>query len=168
GTGGRLPGALARAACQGGGRSVRATRSRSERAGVLMARGRVVIVEDGAIALIERRRNGRTYYVFPGGGAEPGESTREAARREAEEELGLRVEVGELLAEDVFEGESNAFFAARVIGGEFGTGQGTEVAATPDSPSGSYKPVWVPIAELPTLRLLPERVAALLTDRTET
>jgi 8-oxo-dGTP pyrophosphatase MutT (NUDIX family) len=130
-----------------------------------MARGRVVIVEDGAIALIERQRNGRTYYVFPGGGAEPGESTREAARREAEEELGLRVEVGEMLAEDVFEGETNVFFAARVVGGDFGTGDGAELIAKAESPSGSYKPVWVPITEIPTLDLLPERVADLVIDR---
>ncbi|HEY7030326.1 MAG TPA: NUDIX domain-containing protein [Thermomicrobiales bacterium] len=130
-----------------------------------MARGRAVIVEDGAIALIERRRHGRTYYVFPGGGAEPGESLREAARREAEEELGLRVEVGELLAEDVFEGEPNAFFAARVVGGELGTGRGAELAATDDSPSGSYRAVWIPLSQVHSLPLFPAHVAALVAAR---
>jgi 8-oxo-dGTP pyrophosphatase MutT (NUDIX family) len=130
-----------------------------------MARGRVVIVEDRAVALIQRRRDGRTYYVFPGGGAEPGESTRDAARREAEEELGLRVDVGELLAEDVFAGETNAFFSARVVGGDFGTGRGTELAAADDSPSGSYRAVWVPLSEVQRLPVLPECVAALIADR---
>jgi 8-oxo-dGTP diphosphatase len=129
-----------------------------------MARGRVVIVEDGAVALIERRRNGRTYYVFPGGGVEPGETMREAALREAAEELGLVVELGELLAEDVFKGEVNEFYAARVVGGEFGTGDGTELAARADSPSGSYRPVWVPVSALSGISVLPTRVAALVVD----
>jgi hypothetical protein len=119
-----------------------------------MARGRVVIVEDGAIALIERQRNGRIYYVFPGGGAEP-----------AEEELGLRVEVGEVLAEDVFEGETNTFFTARIEGGDFGTGAGAELIPKAESPSGSYKPVLVPVTELATLELLPKRVAKLVRGR---
>jgi 8-oxo-dGTP pyrophosphatase MutT (NUDIX family) len=130
-----------------------------------MARGRAVIIENGAVALIERQRDGRTYYVFPGGGAEPGESTGEAARREAEEELGLKIEIGEMLAEDVFEGELNAFFAARVVGGEFGTGRGRELTSAATSPSGSYAPVWVPLSHLPDIMLLPERLAALIVNR---
>ena len=130
-----------------------------------MARGRAVIVDNGAVALIQRRRDGRTYYVFPGGGAEQGESVEEAARRESEEELGLHVEIGELLAEDVFEGELNSVFAARVVAGEFGAGRGEEMAAAPDSASGSYTPVWVEIADLPTLPVMPRPVAALVATR---
>jgi 8-oxo-dGTP diphosphatase len=130
-----------------------------------MARGRVVIVENGAVALIERRRDGRTYYVFPGGGVEPGETMREAAQREAEEELGLQVEVGQLLAEDVYEGEVNAFFAARIVGGDFGSGRGEELRADAASPSGSYRPIWVATSKLDQLPLLPDRVASLILSR---
>ncbi|MEA2528545.1 MAG: 8-oxo-dGTP diphosphatase [Thermomicrobiales bacterium] len=130
-----------------------------------MARGRVVIIHDGRVALIERQRDGRTYYVIPGGGAEPGESTREAARREAEEELGLTVEIGELLAEDIYQGERNDFFAARMVDGEFGTGAGAELAADATSPSGSYAPVWMPVSQVPDVLLLPARVATLIVSR---
>jgi len=42
-------------------------------------RAAVVILEDGRIALIERARDGRTYFVFPGSGVETGESPEEAA-----------------------------------------------------------------------------------------
>jgi len=127
-----------------------------------MARGRVVVLHEGTVALIERQRDGRTYYVFPGGGAEPGELTRQAARREAEEELGLRVEIEEFLAHDVHEGESNDFFTARIVGGAFGSGHGAEMTAEPTSASGSYAPVWIPISQLAGLSVLPEPVALLI------
>jgi len=58
-----------------------------------MARGAVVIVDDEKVALIERVRGGRTYYLFPGGGTEEGETPEDAARREACEELALSVQL---------------------------------------------------------------------------
>jgi 8-oxo-dGTP diphosphatase len=46
-------------------------------------RASVVIVEGAHVLLIKRNNKGRTYYVFPGGGIEVGESPQEAAVREA-------------------------------------------------------------------------------------
>ncbi len=58
------------------------------------SRARVGIVTDGRVALIKRMRAGRTYYLFPGGGVEEGETPEQAAIREAREELGADVELG--------------------------------------------------------------------------
>ena len=57
---------------------------------MLSVRARVIIIRDDTIALIERYRAGRHYYVFPGGGVEPGETDRQALFRELREEAGLR------------------------------------------------------------------------------
>ena len=58
-----------------------------------------VIEKDGRVLLTRRGPGldsaGR--WEFPGGKLEPGESAAEALRREIEEELGLRIHVGEFL-----------------------------------------------------------------------
>jgi 8-oxo-dGTP diphosphatase len=65
-----------------------------------MGRERVaaILIQGDAIALIERHRMGRHYFVFPGGGVEPGENFVEALVREIDEETGLKVNVQRLIA----------------------------------------------------------------------
>ncbi len=95
------------------------------------ARSRAIILREGPggaeVALVERRRDGRLYYVFPGGGVEPGESPAEAVVREVAEELGLRVAPGRLVAEVAAGDAVQYFFVVSITGGRFGTGHGPEV-----------------------------------------
>jgi 8-oxo-dGTP diphosphatase len=56
---------------------------------------RAVIINNNSIVLNEF--NDGEYYNLPGGGAEPGESIKDAVVREVKEETGLDVKVGELL-----------------------------------------------------------------------
>lgn len=57
------------------------------------------VVQRGRRILLIRRANepGRGLWSIPGGLVEVGETLREAARREVEEETGIKVKIGELL-----------------------------------------------------------------------
>jgi len=109
------------------------------------------LIEDGKVALIERYRDGKHYFVFPGGGADGGETPEQAAVREMEEETGLRVTVKCKLAEIRFGLSTQHYFLVERVGGEFGSGTGEEYTdADPDHPAqGVYIPVWMPLEELP-------------------
>ena len=131
-------------------------------------RARVVLVEDGRVALIERYRAGQLYYLFPGGGVESGETAAAAAIREAWEELGVRVELGEILFDEEFGDVRFVYFAARMVGGEFGTGAWPDHAARSERArelSGTHRPVWLPLAELDGLDVRPRKLVALLRAR---
>lgn len=132
-----------------------------------ISRGAVVIVRDDHVALIERVNDRGVYYIFPGGAIEAGESVAEAAAREAKEELGLDVRVTGLLGVVEFKGREQHYFAADIVGGEFGTGTGEELFLTPDSKQGTYRPVWVPVAELLQRNVRPPVVVDTIIGATE-
>lgn len=79
-------------------------------------RGSVVLIENNRVALIKRTREDAVYYVFPGGGIEEGETPEMGAVREAFEELGVRVQLNELLATVNYNG-TQYFFLADILEG---------------------------------------------------
>ena len=109
------------------------------------------MIEDGKVALIERHRAGRHYYVFPGGGADEDETPEQAAIREMEEETGLRVTIKCKVAEIHFDLSIQHYFLVEKVSGEFGSGTGEEFTdSDPDNPAqGIYIPTWLALAELP-------------------
>lgn len=113
-------------------------------------RAGAVLIEDDKVVLIERYRDGKHYFVFPGGGVDEGETPEQAAVREMEEETGLRVTVQCKLAEIHFGLSTQHYFQVACLGGEFGCGTGEEYTdADPDHPAqGIYIPVWMPLIEL--------------------
>ncbi|AGX04704.1 Phosphohydrolase (MutT/nudix family protein) [Bacillus sp. NRRL B-14911] len=123
--------------------------------------GRAVIVKDGKVALIKRIRESEEYYVFPGGGAEPGELAEEAAAREVLEELGIEVKVGRLLVRHDFDGPQ-FFYFAEMRAGIFGSGTGEEF--DPAKGRGTYEPLWVDIGLLADLPVRPAEVANLVRE----
>ncbi|HFJ9439830.1 MULTISPECIES: NUDIX domain-containing protein [Bacillus] len=117
-------------------------------------RGAAIIVQEGKIALIKRIREGETYYVFPGGGIEEGETAEEATKREAYEELGVHIKVEHLIAKVEYRG-TEYYFNARIIGGVFGSGKAEEFEI---KDRGIYIPLWLPIHELEEVNIKPYEV----------
>lgn len=122
-------------------------------------RAAVILVQDGKIALLERHRPDKDYFVFPGGGVDRGETPQQAAIRETEEELGLQVTILRMVAEVWYNGLPQYYFLAEITGGVFGTGQGKEMNSPAESMEGSYHPCWIPVEDLLRLPVLPTIVA---------
>jgi 8-oxo-dGTP diphosphatase len=127
-----------------------------------LARAAAILIENGKIAMIERRRSGHVYYLFPGGRIEFGEWPTETAVREIAEELGLEVEIRQLVAQIIFNRRMQYYFLVDRRGGEFGSGTGAEMDSPPDSKRGSYTPVWLPLDELQQHTVHPRKIVQLV------
>lgn len=127
-----------------------------------MARAAAIILKDDCVALIKRQRAGLTYYLFPGGQIEEGETGAGALVREIKEELGLDVEIGQPIAEIEFQHKSQIHYLAYILGGTFGTGLGEEMHGLLDAEYGSYAPVWMSLKELATQDIRPKFVVDLV------
>ena len=124
-------------------------------------RSGIILIEENKLALIERHRAGKHYFAFPGGGVGEGETPEQAAAREAEEELGIIVEIKQKAAEVFFNGNPQYYFLAQKISGEFGTGTGEEYGEY-NSMHGTYLPVWMPLDDVLHKNVVPRELAELV------
>ena len=116
--------------------------------------GRVIIVENAAVLLIKRVKSERTYYVFPGGKEEMDETPEMTAIREAYEELGVHVQLGNCCDIICFGEVQQYYFFATIVGGELGTGQAEEFTTG----EGTYELEWLPVKELRHYPVIPMEV----------
>ena len=65
----------------------------------IISSGAVILRDEHGRIVIEKP-NYRDHWLLPGGGVDPGEDARDCARREVREELGLDIEVGQMLTAD--------------------------------------------------------------------
>lgn len=125
-------------------------------------RVRAVIVQNDLVLLIHRVKGDNEYWVFPGGGLEEADlSPQEGLKRECMEELGVDVEVGDLLIEEVCdfsnEKQIELFYCCRIVGGKIGTGKGPEFTRDPKQ-SGTYDPQWLSVHDLAIKNVHPVKV----------
>jgi 8-oxo-dGTP diphosphatase len=122
-------------------------------------RVRAIIIESGQIVLIKRTKGSEVYYVFPGGGVEEGESKTEAMVREGKEELGVELEVGELLMKKNRDDQSQVeyFYLCKKIAGTLGGGIGPEYQKE-GGYEGTHEVIVVPVSRIENMDLLPIEV----------
>lgn len=122
-----------------------------------------VIVQDGALLLVEFDDETGLHYNLPGGGVEPGETLAEAVHREVHEETCAVITLGRLLLVRDYEPNRlgavygrrhklNMVFAATLLKGS--------QAAMPDRPDTHQTGVrWIPLKELTTVNLVSTTLA---------
>lgn len=119
-------------------------------------RAGVIIIKEGKILLMHRKKHGEEYFVVPGGGVEVRESPEEAARREAKEETGLTAETLTKLWEyPDRDGRNHHYYLVTGFSGDVMLG-GEE--AFLHGPHNSYQLRWVPVADIPHLQILSPEV----------
>ena len=132
----------------------------------MQKRVRGILIKDGMVVLIKRTRDGETFYVFPGGGVEEGETDEDALKREMKEELGIDISVKELIAQQKFGKPKskecmNFFYICENKGGKLGTGKGPEYTAR-NGYEGLHEPVELSLNEISKLELRPADVKDLV------
>ncbi len=122
---------------------------------------KAVVVRDGRLLALRLRDADGVFYILPGGGQEPGESLRDAVRREVAEETGIDVRPGELLF--VIEGPKGESFHRIDLVFEceyIGQSRGVE----PHADTNQEGVEWLDVASLYSAPLYPSRLRAAITE----
>lgn len=116
-----------------------------------------IVVHDGKILLIRRIRNGEEFYVFPGGGVDPGETVQQGIIREILEETNQNVFVHSIPYHLDFIDDSDQYYGICKFesGGEVRL-NGPE--ADHQTEQNQYHPCWVAMSDIPALTLYPVMV----------
>ncbi len=134
---------------------------------------KAVIIEDGRVLLTRNHKPAEDddeFWLLPGGGQGYQESLVEACRREVLEETGLVIEVDDLLWVRDYIGANHELaplaphleaehalelmFLCHVVGGTLGDGH--------EHDPGQLEVAWIPLGDLPRLRVFPKALADLL------
>lgn len=116
-------------------------------------RASAIVIKDDRILLIHRKKEGKEYWVFPGGGIEEGEKGEETVLRELREETGLKGKVTKMAFGDFNFNATHPFYLVGVADTEVKLGV-PELER--NSKDDWYNPEWVSLDKLSSLNLLPE------------
>ena len=115
-----------------------------------------IILYNGKLVSMYRKKENRKFYTFPGGGIEQNETEQNCVIREVYEEFGIKVKPLKKLY--TYENKLNIehFYFCEWIDGKFGTGKGEEFES---NLYGLYKPTMINIEDIPKLPLMPPEIA---------
>jgi mutator protein MutT len=114
---------------------------------------------------MHRIKQGKEYYVFPGGKIEPGETHEQTLKREMKEEINADIEITDFFAEHSnFElHDHNYFYLCKHTGGELKLGDGPEFKQ--NSLDNFYEIITLPISELSNYPLYPTAIKELVIEK---
>ena len=117
-------------------------------------RYRAIIIKDGKLVVMERHKNGRHYFVFPGGGREGNETEAECCEREVLEEFGITVKAQQMIYFMEQSGTLQGFFVCEWISGQIHKTDAVEYTSYQPEVYGTYNPTTIKLSEIknyPTL-----------------
>lgn len=122
-------------------------------------RASAIIIKDGKILLIHRKKDSHEYWVFPGGGVEDYETTDQTLVREVKEETNQTVLSYKQIFSDKFEVNGNGprhnyFYTCEVDGADL---QMIGEELDKQSEKDWYNPEWIELSDFTALEVLPER-----------
>ncbi|HEX3044247.1 MAG TPA: NUDIX domain-containing protein [Bacillota bacterium] len=127
---------------------------------------KAIIIEQGKLLLTKNIDHAGFFYLFPGGGQEPGEALKETLIRECIEEIGCQISMGELIFIREYIGKNHEFseWDSDVHQVEFYfkcvLKSGDETAVNGKNPDSMQVDVeWVPLEKLDEIRLYPKELS---------
>ena len=117
-------------------------------------RSSAVIIQKSKILLLHRVKNGREYFILPGGSMEDGESGEETLIRELKEEASITVSIVKKIGEvyNDFDKRTHRLFLCNISDGEVRLG-GPEAERHNDN--NKYILEWHLVTELDTIPFFP-------------
>lgn len=132
------------------------------------SRAAAIIMHNNALLLMQRRHRGHTFYVFPGGTVESGETTAQAAMREVQEETSVNVHITQLLYTarilDATSFKDHFFYTCSYVTGTPHLPQGSIEWQRMHTEDNYYNPLWIPIEKLRENLIYPLEIRDILID----
>ena len=119
------------------------------------ARAVGIILKDNQVLLMYRIKNGKEYYVFPGGGVEKDESVEDAVLREILEETTLKVKVNRKLYLHDYDESEGHYYLCEYIEGKPELGDSIEKELMARDKGNFYRPEWMNIDKLEEILIYP-------------
>lgn len=122
----------------------------------------IIIDSEKRVLLVFRRKEGKEYFVVPGGGVHEAETFAQAAIREIKEETSLDIHVQDQYF-DIQDNDTHTryFFAKSFSGKPILSGEESDR----HSAHNYYRLVWVPVDELHTHSIYPEQLFDIISKR---
>ncbi len=114
-----------------------------------------IVIKDSKVLLINRKKNNKEYYVFPGGSVEENETKEKALIRELNEETSVKVKIDRLVYVHDYQTSQQFYYLCDYQGGRPQLAGGSIEKQRMKTKHDFYQPVWISIPKLPKLLLYP-------------